>query len=122
MFTDRKGFDPDAFAVNSSPFCAHEHQKGLLLDIAAVARVGEGGIEIERAPEGIRFEPLCEHELLGTLADADDKFLRVQPRLLATRSSRPEKRRARGAALRQGSERGRGRLALLAPADRRRLR
>ena len=34
---------------------------------------GEGGIEIERAPEGIRFGPLCEHELLGTLADADDK-------------------------------------------------
>ena len=35
--------------------------------VAAVARVGEGGIEIERAPEGIRFEPLFEYELLGSL-------------------------------------------------------
>ena len=61
MFTDRKGFDPDAFAAAAAGYRGRR-------------RVGEGGIEIERAPEGIRFELLCEHELLGTLADADDKF------------------------------------------------
>src|SRR3954452_14842212 len=31
-------------------------------------------IEIERAPEGITFEPLAGHERLGTLVGADDKF------------------------------------------------
>ena len=28
------------------------------IDVAGVASVGEGGIEIERAPDGITFEPL----------------------------------------------------------------
>ena len=44
------------------------------IDVAGLASVSEGGIEIERAPEGITFEPLGEHERLGTLVGADDKF------------------------------------------------
>src|SRR5947208_5217849 len=44
------------------------------LDVAAVATVSEEGIEIERAPEGVTFEPLRDHELLGTLVAADEKF------------------------------------------------
>ena len=44
------------------------------IDVAGMARVGEDGIEIERAPDGVTFEPLADHELLGTLVGADDKF------------------------------------------------
>jgi Fe-S cluster assembly protein SufD len=37
--------------------------------------VTEDGIEIERMPEGVRFEPLDEHhERLGTLVGHDEKF------------------------------------------------
>ena len=40
-----------------------------------LATVDAGGIEIERAPEGIRFEPLDEsHPQLGELVGADEKF------------------------------------------------
>jgi len=72
-FTDLSGFDPDAFCrIGHAPVS----DTGTMLDIdtAGMARVGEGGIEIERAPEGVTFEPLGEHELLGTLVDAGDKF------------------------------------------------
>jgi Fe-S cluster assembly protein SufD len=72
-FTDLKGFDPDAFSVNGTKEIAAP-QTLLDIDVAGLAVVGEGGIEIERAPEGIRFEPLAEHELLGTLIGADEKF------------------------------------------------
>jgi Fe-S cluster assembly protein SufD len=72
-FTDLKGFDPDAFSVNGTKEIAAP-QTLLDIDVAGLAVVGEGGIEIERAPEGIRFEPLAEHELLGTLVGADEKF------------------------------------------------
>jgi Fe-S cluster assembly protein SufD len=77
-FTDLRGFDPDAFAQNG-------HVRGqppamsagsmLEIDVAALARVSEGGIEIERAPDGVVFEALDEnHELLGTLVGTDEKF------------------------------------------------
>jgi Fe-S cluster assembly protein SufD len=48
----------------------------LELDVAGAAYVGEAGIEIERAPEGITFAPLDEtHERLGDLVGwTDDKF------------------------------------------------
>jgi Fe-S cluster assembly protein SufD len=73
-FTDLRGFDPESFGANgaSAPAAA----AGLLdIDVAAIAHVGEGGIEIERAPEGIRFEPLDEnHPRLGELVGADEKF------------------------------------------------
>src|SRR3954454_22342928 len=76
-FTDLEGFDPEAYLSNG-------HVRGqapagvagsmLDLDVAALATVTEEGIEIERAPEGITFEPLADHELLGKLVGADEKF------------------------------------------------
>jgi Fe-S cluster assembly protein SufD len=73
-FTDLRGFDPESFAANGAG--APAATAGLLdIDVAAIAHVGEGGIEIERAPEGIRFEPLDEsHPRLGELVGADEKF------------------------------------------------
>ncbi|HKG09401.1 MAG TPA: Fe-S cluster assembly protein SufD [Gaiellaceae bacterium] len=73
-FTDLRGFDPDEFAANGAGVPAPA--PGLLdIDVAAVAHVGEGGIEIERAPEGVRFEPLDEnHPRLGELVGAEEKF------------------------------------------------
>jgi Fe-S cluster assembly protein SufD len=44
------------------------------LDAAGLAVVTEAGIEIVRAPEGVTFEPLSGHELLGTLVDGSQKF------------------------------------------------
>jgi Fe-S cluster assembly protein SufD len=72
-FTDLSGFDPDAFVQNG-------HVPGtvpgtmLEIDVSALAHVGEGGIEIERAPDGVTFEPLGEHERLGMLVGPDGKF------------------------------------------------
>ena len=72
-FTDLSGFDPDSFARNGH---GPVPDTGTMLDIdvSGMAHVGEGGIEIDRAPDGITFEPLVDHELLGTLVGADDKF------------------------------------------------
>jgi Fe-S cluster assembly protein SufD len=91
-FTDLRGFDPDAFASNGqsrplrrasppqaragadeSPAVAE--QTMLDIDVAGVAVVGESGIEIERAPDGVVFERLTDAaERLGELVGADDKF------------------------------------------------
>src|SRR5438093_11133014 len=73
-FTDLKGFDPDAFVQNG-----HAPGPGprtmLEIDVAGLATVDGGGLEIERAPEGIRFELLDEsHPQLGELVGADEKF------------------------------------------------
>jgi len=73
-FTDLKGFDPDAFVQNG-----HAPGPGprtmLEIDVAGLATVDGGGLEIERAPEGIRFELLDEsHPQLGELVAADEKF------------------------------------------------
>jgi Fe-S cluster assembly protein SufD len=73
-FTDLAGFDPDAWTANGAADSAAPPSI-IDLDAAGVARVGEGGIEIERAPDGIRFEPLPEdHELLYSLVGFDEKF------------------------------------------------
>jgi Fe-S cluster assembly protein SufD len=73
-FTDLAGFDPDAFVSNG-------HQPGLAPDVSmldietgGVARASAAGIEIERAPDGIAFEPLVEHPRLGELVGASEKF------------------------------------------------
>jgi Fe-S cluster assembly protein SufD len=75
-FTDLRGFDPDAFGSNG-------HVEGTVprgtvpmfdIDLAGLAHVSESGIEIERAPDGVTFEPLTDHERLGALVGADDKF------------------------------------------------
>jgi Fe-S cluster assembly protein SufD len=74
-FTDLRGFDPESFAADGA--AAPAAAAGLLdIDVAAVAQVSEGGIEIEReAPEGVRFEPLDEnHPRLGELVGTDEKF------------------------------------------------
>jgi Fe-S cluster assembly protein SufD len=76
-FTDLKGFDPDAFVSNGhvgglTPAGAGASM--LELDVAALATATEDGIEIERTPDGVTFEPLRDHELLGTLVGADEKF------------------------------------------------
>jgi Fe-S cluster assembly protein SufD len=73
-FTDLAGFDPDAWSANGATEIA---APATLLDIEAsgVAFVGEGGIRIERAPDGIRFEPLTDdHPLLHSLVGSDEKF------------------------------------------------
>jgi Fe-S cluster assembly protein SufD len=72
-FTDLKGFDPESFAANGAGGVATA--PGLLeLEAAGIVRVSEGGLEIERAPEGIRFEPLADHPRLGELVGPDEKF------------------------------------------------
>jgi Fe-S cluster assembly protein SufD len=73
-FTDLKGFDPDAWTANGAGEIASPPAL-IDVDVAGVAYVGEAGIEIERAPDGIRFEPLPEdHELLYSLVGWDEKF------------------------------------------------
>ena len=72
-FTDLKGFDPETFSANGATEVAAA--PGLLeLEAAGVVRVSESGLEIDRAPDGIRFEPLADHPLLGELVGSDEKF------------------------------------------------
>jgi Fe-S cluster assembly protein SufD len=72
-FTDLKGFDPDSFSGNGATEIATA--PGMLeLEAAGVVRVSEAGLEIERAPDGIRFEPLGDHPRLGELVGSDEKF------------------------------------------------
>jgi Fe-S cluster assembly protein SufD len=76
-FTDLKDFDPDAFVSNGDVRGQTPARAGasmLELDVAGFATATEDGIEVERAPEGVTFEPLRDHELLGTLVGADEKF------------------------------------------------
>ncbi len=73
-FTDLKGFDPDAWGGLNGHGPVSDTGTMLDIDVAGLARVTERGIEIERVPEGVTFEPLAEHPLLGTLVAADGKF------------------------------------------------
>jgi Fe-S cluster assembly protein SufD len=80
-FTDLRGFDPDAFLVDGAvtgtvPVTKVSRRASMLdVDVAGVARVTEDGVEIERAPEGITFEPLAEgHPRLHALVGWDEKF------------------------------------------------
>ena len=73
-FTDLRGFDPEAFTGNGATTV---ERPGSLLDleVAGIASVGEAGIEIERAPDGITFEPLSDdHPRLHELVGPDEKF------------------------------------------------
>jgi Fe-S cluster assembly protein SufD len=73
-FTDLAGFDPDAWTANGAATIAAPPSM-LDLEVAGVARVGESGIEIEGAPDGIRFELLSDdQELLYSLVGWDEKF------------------------------------------------
>src|SRR5690348_10738741 len=70
-FTNLRGFDPETFAGAASA----DIETMLDLDVAGYATVTADGIEIERAPEGVRFEPLPEDfERLYSLVGWDEKF------------------------------------------------
>jgi Fe-S cluster assembly protein SufD len=78
-FTDLSGFDPDAFTVPNGQVRGQipaESDAGMLeIDAAAVATIGEHGVEVGDVPEGVTFEALTDDaERLGTLVGADDKF------------------------------------------------
>jgi Fe-S cluster assembly protein SufD len=74
-FTDLRGFDPDGFTSVTVSDTAGTAGTMLDLDVSGLAVVTENGIEIERAPEGIRFEPLTdEAERLYGLVGWDNKF------------------------------------------------
>jgi len=73
-FTDLSGFDPDAWTANGATEIAVPPSL-LELDASGVVHVGEAGLEIVSAPEGIRLEPLPEdYELLYSLVGWDEKF------------------------------------------------
>ena len=85
-FTDLSDFDPDAFAVpnghvgGQTP--AMSEQAMLDIDAAAVATVGEDGVQVGAVPDGVTFEALTDDaERLGTLIGS-------------TTSSRPTTRRS----------------------------
>src|SRR3954452_288301 len=73
-FTDLKGFDPDSFGHASGPGPEARPERMLDIDVAGLATVTETSIEIERAPEGITFEPLRDHARLQQLVGWDEKF------------------------------------------------
>jgi Fe-S cluster assembly protein SufD len=79
-FTDLSGFDPDAFTASNGHVRGTVPRTGpdqtmLDIDAAAVATVGEEGVEVSAAPAGVTFEALSDDaERLGSLVGADDKF------------------------------------------------
>jgi Fe-S cluster assembly protein SufD len=73
-FTDLKGFDPDSFGHDGGQTPAMSPAPMLDLAVSGIATVNEGGLEIERAPEGITFEPLADHPRLHELVGWDEKF------------------------------------------------
>ncbi len=86
-FTDLKGFDPDAFVQvpGSDPLSSRNRDETepnlasaetmLDLDVAGLATIGEDGVQIASAPEGVTFAPLTqEHERLYSLVGWDEKF------------------------------------------------
>jgi Fe-S cluster assembly protein SufD len=77
-FTDLRGFDPDRFVQDGHAQGQSLATAGagmLDVDVAGVAVVGESGVEIERAPAGVTFEPLSDaHERLHSLVGWDEKF------------------------------------------------
>jgi Fe-S cluster assembly protein SufD len=73
-FTDLKGFDPEEFNADGAAGISRPDSM-LEIDVAALAHVGEAGLEIERAPEGITFAPLPDdHERLHSLVGWEEKF------------------------------------------------
>ena len=72
-FTDLAGFDPDEYDPGVSGSDARPDSM-LKLDTAGTAFVSEAGVEIVEAPAGVTFAPLEDHELLGALVGAEDKF------------------------------------------------
>jgi Fe-S cluster assembly protein SufD len=74
-FTDLRGFDPESFEANGAVETRAVPEGLLDVDVAGMAVVGEAGISIVRnAPAGVTFEPFSDHERLGKLVGADEKF------------------------------------------------
>src|SRR5262245_7721699 len=75
-FTDLRGFDPDSYRhVSGTAPETGPRETMLDLDVAGLATISEAGVAIERAPEGITFQPLDEgHERLYSLVGWDEKF------------------------------------------------
>ena len=75
-FTDLSGFDPDGWTAGVAREARQAPAAAMLeIDAAGVATVGEAGWTIERAPEGVTFEPLAEqHPLLHSLVGWEEKF------------------------------------------------
>ena len=94
----------------------------LEIDAAGLATMDAAGSRRARARRGIRFEPLGDHERLGTLVGADEKFAahNAAAGSTACSSTCAQGRRARAAALRADRQPARRRRSLLAPARRRR--
>src|SRR6188508_3128236 len=75
-FTDLRSFDPDAFGQGQGTVPKTRPAETMVdLDVAGLATIGESGVAIERAPEGITFQRLDEgHERLYSLVGWDEKF------------------------------------------------
>jgi Fe-S cluster assembly protein SufD len=72
-FTDLRGFDPDSFVQNGRVGVPTRDM--LEIDVAGLATAAGGKVEIDKLPDGVEFAALPEdHERLGTLVGADDKF------------------------------------------------
>jgi Fe-S cluster assembly protein SufD len=73
-FTDLKGFDPDSFTTNGAIAEPEPVETMLDVDVAGMAVVGEAGVSVVQSPEGVTFESFTDHERLGQLVGADEKF------------------------------------------------
>ena len=74
-FTDLRGFDPDAFGHVRGQTPTSPEGTMVDLDVAGFATVTADGIEIEKAPDGVTFEPLTDDcERLYSLVGWDEKF------------------------------------------------
>jgi Fe-S cluster assembly protein SufD len=73
-FTDLRGFDPEAFARNGVVAEPEPLETMLDVDVAGLAVVDEGRVSIVKSPDGVTFEPFTDHERLGQLVGADEKF------------------------------------------------
>jgi Fe-S cluster assembly protein SufD len=74
-FTDLAGFDPEAFDAEPLPVGFEADSLLDPIELAALVTVTELGVEVEHADADLRVERLTDdHELLGTLVGADEKF------------------------------------------------
>ena len=76
-FTDLRDFDPDSFGQVPGTVPETRPAETMLdLDVAGLATIGESGVTIERAPEGVTFQRLDEgHERLYSLVGwEEEKF------------------------------------------------
>ena len=73
-FTDLRGFDPEAFTKNGVVAEPEPLETMLDVDVAGLAVVDEGRVSIVKSPDGVTFEPFTDHERLGQLVGADEKF------------------------------------------------